>query len=83
MKRISVDMGSGVTKIYIPGCGVVLREATCIAVEEYEEGGEKVLSVKAYGDKARAFGQGGGQYAHYKPRIRGRCSERGACLPSF
>lgn len=55
MKRISVDMGSGVTKIYIPGCGVVLREATCIAVEEYEEGGEKVLSVKAYGDKARAL----------------------------
>lgn len=55
MKRISIDLGSGVTKIYMPGCGVVLMEATCIAVEEYEEGGEKVLSVKAYGDKARAL----------------------------
>lgn len=55
MKRISIDMGSGVTKIYMPGCGVVLMESTCIAVEEYEEGGEKVLSVKAYGDKARAL----------------------------
>ena len=55
MKRISIDMGSGVTKIYMPGCGVFLREATCIAVEEYEEGGEKLVTVKACGDKARAL----------------------------
>ncbi len=34
MNKISVDLGSGVTKIYMPGCGVVLKEATCIAVEE-------------------------------------------------
>ena len=55
MKRISVDLGSGVTKIYMSGCGVVLMEATCIAVEQFEERGEKVISVKAYGDKARAL----------------------------
>lgn len=55
MKRIAIDLGSGVTKIYIPGCGVVLTEATCIAVEQYEEDGEKKLEVKAYGDKARAL----------------------------
>lgn len=55
MNRIAVDMGSGVTKIYMPGCGVVLVEATCIAVEEYIEGGEKKIAVKAYGDKARAL----------------------------
>ncbi len=55
MNRIAVDMGSGVTKIYMPGCGVVLVEATCIAVEEYKEGGEKKIAVKAYGNKARAL----------------------------
>lgn len=55
MKRISVDMGSGVTKIYMPGCGVVLNEATCIAVEEVEERGERSFSVKACGDRARAL----------------------------
>lgn len=55
MKRLSVDFGSGTTKIYIPGCGVVLMEATCIAVEECLEKGEKFLTVKACGDKARAL----------------------------
>ena len=55
MKSISVDFGSGVTKIYMPGCGVVLMEATCIAVEECQEKEERFLSVKAYGDKARAL----------------------------
>jgi len=55
MKKIAVDFGSGVTKIFMAGCGVVLREATCIAVEEYEERGEKKLGVKACGDRARAL----------------------------
>lgn len=55
MNKIAVDFGSGITKIYMPGCGVVLMEATCIAVEEYLERGEKKLAVKAYGDKARAL----------------------------
>ena len=55
MIRIAVDMGSSSTKIYMPGCGVVLVESTCIAVEEYREGGEKKIAVKAYGDKARAL----------------------------
>lgn len=55
MKRLAIDLGSGVTKIYMPGCGVVLMEATCIAVEEYEDRGEKKLNIKAYGDKARAL----------------------------
>lgn len=55
MRKIAVDLGSGVTKIYMPGCGVVLMEATCIAVEEYEENGKKQVGIKAYGDKARAL----------------------------
>ena len=55
MKKIAIDFGSGVTKIYIPGCGVVLMEATCIAVEEYAEKGVKRVGIKAYGDKARAL----------------------------
>lgn len=55
MKKIAIDFGSGVTKIYMPGCGVVLMESTCIAVEEYAERGEKKVGVKACGDKARAL----------------------------
>lgn len=55
MKKLAVDFGSGITKIYMPGCGVVLTEATCVAVEEYEEKGESLLGIKAYGDKARAL----------------------------
>ena len=55
MKRIVIDFGSGVTKIYMPGCGVVLMEATAIAVEEYEDKSGRALSVKAYGDKAKAL----------------------------
>lgn len=54
MKRIAIDLGSWTTKIYMPGCGVVLTEATCVAVEEYGEG-EKKFGIKAYGDKARAL----------------------------
>ncbi len=49
MRRIVIDFGSGYTKIYIPGCGVVLMEPTCIAVEG--EGGN--AAVKAYGKKAK------------------------------
>ena len=55
MKKIAIDLGSEVTKIYMPGCGVVLTEATCIAVEEYDDHGEKKFAIKAYGDKARAL----------------------------
>lgn len=57
-------MGSGVTKIYMPGCGVVLMEATCIAVEQRFEDGEKTLTVKAYGDKARALSGRAAQNTH-------------------
>ncbi len=55
MKKLVIDFGSATTKIYMPGSGVVLTEATCLAVEEYEEMGEKKLGIKAYGDKARAL----------------------------
>lgn len=55
MKRIAVDLGSGITKIYMPGCGVVLTEATCMAVEEMYSAGKKKYAVKACGDKARAL----------------------------
>lgn len=54
MRRVAVDFGSSETKICIAGSGVVLKEATCIAVEE-EFGEEKNFAVKAYGDKARAL----------------------------
>ena len=53
MRRIAIDFGSSETKICIAGSGVVLMEATCIAVEE--EYGENNFLVKAYGDKARAL----------------------------
>lgn len=55
MIRLAIDFGSSVTKIYIPGSGVVLMEATCIAVEKIDDNGERRLGVKAYGDKARAL----------------------------
>lgn len=49
MNRLVIDLGSWTTKIYMLGCGVVLSEATCVAVAE-EDGG---VIVKAYGDTAR------------------------------
>ena len=52
MIKLAIDFGDGVTKIYMPGCGVVLTEATCVAVEKVDELG---WSVKAYGNKARAL----------------------------
>lgn len=55
MKRLAIDFGSSVTKIYMPGCGVVLMEATCLAVEEIEENGEKRLNIKAFGNKAKSL----------------------------
>lgn len=56
MKRIAIDFGSGLTKIYMPGSGVVLNEATCIAVEEiFGADGQKKFTVKACGEKARAL----------------------------
>ena len=51
MRRIAIDLGSSETKICIAGCGVVLKEATCIAVEREDDG----YIVKAYGDRARAL----------------------------
>ena len=52
MRRIAIDLGSSETKICIAGSGVVLKEATCIAVEKEPEAG---FIVKAFGDKARAL----------------------------
>lgn len=49
MNRLVIDLGSWTTKIYMLGCGVVLSEATCVAVAE--EDGEIV--VKALGNTAR------------------------------
>lgn len=51
MIRLAIDVGSLITKIYMPGCGVVLSEATCVAVET--EGGKP--ACKAFGDRARAL----------------------------
>lgn len=49
MDRLVIDLGSWTTKIYMLGCGVVLSEATCVAVTE--EDGEVV--IKAFGNTAR------------------------------
>ncbi|MGN0817962.1 MAG: rod shape-determining protein [Candidatus Coproplasma sp.] len=54
MIRLAIDVGSCVTKIYMLGSGVVLSEATCIAVESPAEGGE-AYKIKAFGDRARAL----------------------------
>ncbi len=51
MIRLAIDTGSWVTKIYMIGQGVVLSEATCVAVE-YDENCSR---CKAYGDRARAI----------------------------
>ena len=40
MNRLAIDFGSSETKIYMPGCGVVLVEATCVAVQEFTKDGE-------------------------------------------
>lgn len=49
MNRLVIDLGSWTTKIYMLGCGVVLAEATCVAISEGEDG----VVVKAFGDTAR------------------------------
>lgn len=51
MIKLAIDFGSGVTKFYMPGCGVVLTEATCVAIEKSDEG----WFIKAFGDKARSL----------------------------
>lgn len=51
MNRLVIDLGSWTTKIYMLGCGVVLSEATCVAVAE--EDGE--ITVKALGNIARGL----------------------------
>lgn len=60
MTRLVIDIGSWMTKIYMLGCGVVLSEATCVAVESDIAEGEEV-TIKAFGDKARALS---GKAAH-------------------
>lgn len=55
MLSLAIDFGSGITKIYMPGCGVVLMEATCVAVQEVYEKDTKSHTIKAFGDKARAL----------------------------
>ena len=52
MIRLVVDVGSWITKICILGCGVVLSEATCVALQSEIDGS---VTIKAYGDTARAL----------------------------
>lgn len=52
MNRLVIDVGSWTTKIYMLGCGVVLSEATCVAVQSDGDGG---VCLKAFGDAARAL----------------------------
>lgn len=53
MIKLAIDLGSWVTKIYKSGCGVVLAEPTCAAVEQLP--GEGRYTVKFLGEKARAL----------------------------
>ena len=52
MNRLVIDFGSWTTKISILGCGVVLSEATCVAIQSDSEGN---VTLKAFGDTARAL----------------------------
>ncbi len=52
MNRLVIDIGSWITKIYMLGSGVVLSEATCIAVQNESGGG---ITLRAFGDAARAL----------------------------
>ncbi|MCD8205667.1 MAG: rod shape-determining protein [Clostridia bacterium] len=51
MIRLAVDIGSKTTKIYKIGNGVVLSEATCVAVEK----DSPALKCVAFGNRARAI----------------------------
>jgi MreB/Mrl family cell shape determining protein len=53
--KLAIDIGSYITKIYMYGCGVVLSEATCVAVESNVLNGEREFTIKAFGDRARAL----------------------------
>ncbi len=52
MIRLIFDVGSWTTKIYMLGCGVVLAEATCVAIQDNGDGS---AAIKSYGDDARAL----------------------------
>ena len=52
MNRLVIDVGSWITKISILGCGVVLSEATCVALQSDVNGN---VTIKAFGDTARAL----------------------------
>ena len=51
MIKLAIDIGSFTTKIFMAGSGIVLTEATCVAVEK---AGTEVR-YKALGDRARAL----------------------------
>ena len=55
MIKLAIDFGSQITKIYMLGAGVVLSEATCVAVEQTVSEEKTVYSVKSFGNKARAL----------------------------
>lgn len=55
MIKLAIDVGSQTTKIYMLGSGIVLSEATCVAVETVQLNEGKQTVIKAYGDKARSI----------------------------
>ena len=62
MIKLAIDMGSWVTKIYKAGCGVVLEEATCAAVEQPL--GAQRYTIKFLGNRARALSGRAAQNTH-------------------
>ncbi len=62
MIKLAIDLGSWVTKIYKAGCGVVLAEPTCAAVEQLA--GAKRYNIKSLGEKARALTGKAAQNTH-------------------
>lgn len=62
MIKLAIDLGSWVTKIYKTGCGVVLAEPTCAAIEQLP--GEGRYNVKSFGERARALSGREAQNTH-------------------
>lgn len=62
MIKLAIDLGSWVTKIYKSGCGVVLAEPTCAAIEQLP--GAQRYNIKSLGEKARALSGKAAQNTH-------------------
>ena len=79
MIKLAIDLGSWVTKIYKSGCGVVLAEPTCAAIEQLP--GAQRYNIKSLGEKARALSGKAAQNTHIITPRRARATEVIFVLP--